>query len=473
VQRPGGAPNQNAPTRMTSARPALPPTDLPPPTNRTVLLMAWPMTMMAIMLHGIVVIDTYVVAGLGEAAIAALGVAGSVAGLLLGMLSAFAMATQIRLAQAFGSGRAVGMKTGFYCGLFINLAVATAGALLVLFYGGRLLDGLAHTPQIAADAKRYLNVFLLVIFAEAVALVVSSHFNACGKTRLPFYSYVISLPVNVGASIALIHGLGGLPEMGVSGAAAGSALGSALRTAFLALMFHRHFGSYLGVAGWLRDAFWPAFRGHLLFALPIAATFISATLSSSVCTMIFASLNVNQFAAMVLIMPWVMIAGTIGMSWAQATGIIVAQLIGQGQRGAALDRFLSSAWRAAFVTAALVALIYLLVWLVTPILYPDLHPETRATLAQFLPILLLLPFPKESNAICGNTLRAGGETVYVMHVFIWSQWLFRVPATAVMILWFDLSAVWVFSLLLAEELVKLPAFHLRLFRGKWKQADVL
>ncbi|AMY71019.1 MATE family efflux transporter [Frigidibacter mobilis] len=451
---------------MTSAR-----LDLPPPTNRTVLLMAWPMTMMAIMLHGIVVIDAYVVAGLGEASLAAMGLAGSLAGLLLGMLSAFAMATQIRQAQAFGSGKAVGMKTGVCCGLVINLAVALVGAVLALVFGGTILSVLAHSPLIAADAKSYLDMFLLVVLMEAVALVLSSHFNACGATRLPFYSYLISLPVNVGTSIALIHGLGGLPEMGVSGAAAGSALGSALRTAFLARMFHRMFRSYLDVAGWLGGAFWPAFRGHLLFALPIAATFISATLSTSVCTMIFAGLNVNQFAAMVLIMPWVMIAGTIGMSWAQATGIIVAQLIGQGQRGAALDRFLSGAWRAAFVTAGLVALIYFLVWLVSPVLYPRLHPETRATLAQFLPILLLLPFPKESNAICGNTLRAAGETVYVMHVFVWSQWLFRVPATAIMILWLDLSAVWVFSLLLLEELVKLPAFHIRLFRGTWKQAE--
>jgi Na+-driven multidrug efflux pump len=48
----------------------------------------------------------------------------------------------------------------------------------------------------------------------------------------------------------------------------------------------------------------------------------------------------------------------------------------------------------------------------------------------FLPVLMLLPFPKVSNAICGNTLRSGGETVSVMLILVWSQWLFRVPTTA-------------------------------------------
>lgn len=98
-----------------------------------------------------------------------------------------------------------------------------------------------------------------------------------------------------------------------------------------------------------------------------------------------------------------------------------------------------------------------------------LYEDTRSTLISFLPVLLLLPFPKGSNAICGNTLRAGGETVRVMHIFIWSQWLFRVPATAAMVLWLDLSVTWVFSLLLAEELIKFAPFHLRLKKGDWKR----
>jgi Na+-driven multidrug efflux pump len=55
-----------------------------------------------------------------------------------------------------------------------------------------------------------------------------------------------------------------------------------------------------------------------------------------------------------------------------------------------------------------------------------------------------------------------------MHVFIWSQWLFRVPATALMVLYFELPVTWIFSLFLLEELVKFPPFHMRLLRGDWK-----
>jgi Na+-driven multidrug efflux pump len=70
--------------------------------------------------------------------------------------------------------------------------------------------------------------------------------------------------------------------------------------------------------------------------------------------------------------------------------------------------------------------------------------------------------------MCGHTLRAGGDTLYVMNIFVSAQWLFRVPMTAFFILVLDLPVVWVFSLFLFEELVKFPMFHLRFLKGAWK-----
>ena len=70
--------------------------------------------------------------------------------------------------------------------------------------------------------------------------------------------------------------------------------------------------------------------------------------------------------------------------------------------------------------------------------------------------------------MCGHTLRASGDTLFVMNVFVSAQWLFRVPLTALFVVYLDLSATWVFSLFVAEEIVRFPAFHRRLFKGEWK-----
>lgn len=439
------------------------------PSMGDVFKLAWPLCLKAIMLHGIVVIDAWLVAPLGETALAAMGLASSVAGLLLGFVFAFSTATQIRVAQAFGSGEAVALKTALYAGLVINLAVAGLGIAILAIAGGSLISHFAHTPWIAEQAMGYLGVFLFVILAEAVGGALSSHFNGCGNSKAPFYSYLIALPVNVSVSVVLIHGLFGFPELGVVGAAAGSAVGAALRAVFLGWQVLRADLGHAGVAGWWDGTFSRSTRAHLLFSLPIAATFVSSALANNVSGLIYARLPVNEFAAMTLINPWVQVVGMVGMAWAQAIGILIAQLLGRDVTGADLDAFLARAWRVAFVAAGLVSAIYLGVSLSAGTIYPDLQPGTRAALWSFLPVLLFLPFPKGSNAVCGHTLRAGGDTVYVMNIFLGSQWLVRVPATALFVLYLDTSVTWVFALLLLEELVKFPVFHLRLRTGVWKR----
>jgi Na+-driven multidrug efflux pump len=151
----------------------------------------------------------------------------------------------------------------------------------------------------------------------------------------------------------------------------------------------------------------------------------------------------------------------------------VAQLLGKILGDTQLDEFLSRAWRSAFVSEGIVSVAYLVICLMSARIYDNLERETTAILLMFLPVLLVLPFPKGSNAICGQTLRASGDTLHVMNIFIAAQWGFKVPLTALFVLYFDLHIAWVFAWVLFEELVKFPPFRLRVFKGNWKSAAVL
>jgi putative MATE family efflux protein len=433
-----------------------------------VFYVAWPLALKAIMLQGVVVIDTLLVSGLGEQSIAAMGLAASLGGILLGVLMAFSNATQLRIAQAFGSGTQVSLKTGFYCGLIINVAMTFLGLALVMGISPYALKTFAHTPWIAAEAQKYLNVFVLVVLAEAVGQCLSSHFNGCGKTKLSFYSYLIALPINVGCSVIFIHGHFGAPEMGVVGAAVGSAVAALVRLIFLASLFFKQTQAFRSVSGWHNQTLRNSLQRHFIFSWPIAATFISMTAANSVCLLIQAKLNVNQYAAMTLMVPWIHVAGTFMISWAQSIGITVAQMLGQKRSHAQLEEFHRRAWRAAFVAAAIVSLNYFVICIKADWIYSDLQQETTDTLLSFLPLLLLITFPKCSNAVCGHTLRAGGDTLYAMKLALTAQWMLKVPLTALFVLYFELSATWVFSIFLIEEIAKFPFFHKRLALGQWK-----
>ena len=444
----------------------------PAPGARDVFSLAWPMTLKAIFLHGTVVIDGFLLSSLGEGALAAMGLAAALGGIVLGVIFAFSHAMQIRTAQAFGGGDQLFLKSVLASGLTVSMAIGILGVGLIHIWGGTLIDALAPAPEIADQAKTYLSIFSIVILCEAIGQCIASFFNGCSRSKLPLYGYLISVPINITSSIVLIHGLWGFPALGVAGAALGSAIAISIQTVFWTVLLLRTNGHLRRIAGWYYGTFLHTIKRHVRFALPIAATFVSATLSTHVCSLIYANMSLNGFAALTLIAPWNLLAGQVAMQWTQATGILVAQLLGKRTSEDVLDHFLSRAWMGAFVAAGVVAFIFLVMCLSLDWIYPNLEVETRAILFGFLPILLIIQFPRATNAICGNTLRAAGDTVYVMHIFIWAQWAFRVPATALFILYFDLSAFWILSLFLWEEVIKFPAFHRRLWRGNWKRSDV-
>ena len=429
--------------------------------------MAWPMAMRAAMMFSIVIIDLYLVSSLGEEAVASIGIASVITGMVMGTTFAFANAMQIKVAQAFGTEEPLELKTAFFTGLIISVIIVVAGIVLILMFGQSLIELMAHSDKVAEGAVGYLSVFLLVMFAEAISAALTSHFNGCGRTKLAFYSFVISAPVNVVSSIVLIFGLYGFPTMGLVGAAWGSFLGAALRMLYLAFMFHQSHGTFSHVHGWLHGRLTTATRRQFDFSWPIAATFISMTFANQACMAIYANLSVYQFAAMTLIMPWVRFAGQLSYTWTQATGILIAQMLGKSFSSEQLDEFLSRAWRGAFTAALVVAVVYALIILATNWIYADLAEPTRMALFSFLPVLLVLPFPRVSNAICGNVLRAAGDTKSSMNISMGANWLFMVPATALCVLLLDLSVAWVFALFLLEELVKFPFFHSRIWKKEW------
>jgi len=316
--------------------------------------MAWPMALRAVMMFSLVIIDLYLVSSLGEEAVASIGIASVISGMVMGTTFAFSNAMQIKVAQAFGSGDPLELKTAFYCGLIINVSLVALGIVLILFGGVKLLNMMAHTQSVAVDASAYLHVFLWVLMAEALSGAFTSYFNGLGKTKMAFFSFLISAPVNIASSIVLIFGLHGFPELGLVGAAWGTFFGALLRFLFLLLMYCRLQRDSLNHQGWLHARLKLATIKQFQFSWPIAATFISMTFANQACMAIYSNLNVFQFAAITLIMPWIRIAGQLSYTWTQATGILIAQMLGKSLSREDLDEFLSRAWRGAFMAAAVV-----------------------------------------------------------------------------------------------------------------------
>lgn len=438
-----------------------------PPTNRSTYSLAWPIALNAAFQEAILVIDTVLVGGLGEDALAAMGIAISISGIVMGVVFALANGAQILIAQAFGASSDPAIKSGFWSGIFIGIFAATVGVGGIVLFHTPILSSLASTPLIAQMATEYLLVFTLVLLGVAYCQNVSVYFYATGRPRLPFFSKLIELPVNALVSWLLIYGVGGFPEMGIQGAAVGSAVAVLLRAVFLSAVLFYQSHAFLLRAAWSGGSPLASVRLHLAHAIPIAGTFISMNMSFSVCLMLYSQLPVSEFAALSIVLVWMRTIGQLYNAWSQAIGILVGQILGRDERQW-LDVFVKRAWRIAIYIGIFISLVNATMPLWFELFYPSLQKETVNVVWSLVPVLILLPLARTSNTVCGNVLRAGGQAAFAFKVHVCAQWLFTVPITALIILVLDGSAVWVLALILGEELLKGYPFHKRTLSGVWK-----
>lgn len=442
------------------------------PGNRRIHSLAWPIAVNGLLLQAVVLIDTLVVAPLGEHALASMGLASSFTGLVIGVLFALFNGTQILLAQGHGADDVEGMRSTFWMGLVIGLFVVTLSVVATLVVGDEFLLLIASEASVAELAHDYLTVFLFALVGMTVSQQMTVTLYAIGQSRATFSSTLVEAPVNIFLSIALVHGLWGFPALGVVGAAVGSAVAACTRALFLYLVLRRSKLAFINQPGRALQQFGQRLKNYFAQALPIAGSLICIMLATNVCLLIYARLGVLGFAAMTLVVTWTRFGAQFVTPWALATGILVGQMLGSGRsggKGETIDVFISRSWRVLSVASVALAGLYAVAVLMLDHLYPALQAETISMIRQLLPLFLILPLIRTSNALCGHVLRAGGDGSFAFYVNLASQWGFLVPVTAVAVIIGEVSVFWVFFIVVLDELLKAIPLHWRMHSSAWRK----
>ena len=418
--------------------------------------LAWPLALNALLVQSMVMVDLLLVAPLGETAVAALGIATTLTAFLIGIQFALASGTQLILARMVGKQQQ--QQQQFFIGLAINLCTSLVFSGLLFFVGPVILQGLSLAPEITAFAQQYLNVMVWVFFVSAVSQVIIVLFNAQGNTRIPLLGLVLEIPVNMLVSYGCIYGIGFLPEFGVQGAALGSLAAVSARCGYLILKLRQHMPE-------IQLLHWPTltkpqFKQHLNESSPIAANYVTLSFGMMVFQLLFSKLPINEYAAVVLVMPWLRMGGQVSTAWAQATSIHISQLIGQDLKTQTVA-FVEKIMPITLSVGIVLGLLYVGFGYSASFIYPSQHPETLAVIIQLVPLYMALTVFRTINTSCGQALRAFGDSGFVLKVHASTQWLAALPLCA-LFLYLNVPVFWVFAMLLLEEVLKTVPFGRRL-----------
>lgn len=177
------------------------------------------------------VIDIVFLGRLSGDAVAAVGLATPLLGLLFAGVFVTFVGTQVVVSRRVGASDQAGARSALYTGIVMALGVgAVVGGLMALSAGPllRLLSAVRPESGLAVTelAVQYLSVLAVGLPIMAVTDTVEGGFVGHGDSRASLYMNALALCGNIVLDPLLIFGPGPFPRLGIAGAALATVLGS-------------------------------------------------------------------------------------------------------------------------------------------------------------------------------------------------------------------------------------------------------
>jgi putative MATE family efflux protein len=204
-----------------------------PMTQRRVLGLATPIIGENLLQTLVGAVDTFMVARLGAAAVAGVGIGFELVFFLISILSAIDIGATVLVSQAIGAGQQEranhlarqAIVWGLVLAVPVSIGMFVAAPTVIALFGA--------DPDVTAAATTYLQVTAATSVALFLSFVCGAVLRGAGDSRTPLQAAVLANIVNILVAYVLIFGHLGFPALGVAGSALGAAAGRSLGAAYM------------------------------------------------------------------------------------------------------------------------------------------------------------------------------------------------------------------------------------------------
>lgn len=411
-------------------------------------------------------IDVMMLGQMGEVPVAAVGLANQVFFLLSFMLFGISSGAGIFSAQYWGKNDLPGIRRVLGMALMMTCGAALFFMVAALVIPRTVLSIYTADAAVIATGTEYLRIIGWSYLLTAISFSFSATLRATGNVRLPMVASVTAILLKTGLSYVLIFGKFGLPAMGVQGAALATLLARAVECVLLLALTYRLKTPAAARLAEMLDIRKEFLAGFLKLALPVAVNETLWSLGISVYNLAYARIGTESIAAVNIAGTIESLAFVIFIGISDATGILIGNKIGAGQKEAAYSygqRSLTLATLAALGVGGLILALR------GPVLsLYAVSPQALEDASRILLVMGLALWVRISNMILVvGVLRSGGDTRFGLIIDTGSVWGVGVPLALLGAFVLHLPVYWVYLMVMSEEVVKYIFLLIRFFSRRW------
>lgn len=212
--------------------------------------LCFPMMLGAFFQQFYTLVDSIIVGRfIGENALAAVGASYALTSVFIAVAIGGGNGASVLVSYAYGKRKWNDLKTAASTALVSFLILSFLMAAAGYFLSYRILSVLRTPENIIEDAKVYLQIYFLGLPFLFMYNILSSLFNALGKSKIPLFLLIFSSFMNIVLDLIAVVLFG----MGVAGAAWATLISQAVSAVLSFIILMRVMGAYEGMRSCLFD----------------------------------------------------------------------------------------------------------------------------------------------------------------------------------------------------------------------------
>lgn len=433
---------------------------------RAMLAIALPVMAQNLITSLVNLIDTIMIGNLGEAEIAAVGIANQYFFLYHMFLVGLSAGCSVFIAQFWGQKDTASIRRVLGLGLLSAALVAALMIAVGFLFPEQLMALFSSDPQVIEMGIAYLRVVLGSYLFAGITLVYSFASRSIGQAVLPMLVGLVALVTNALLNYAFIFGHWGAPALGVAGAALATLVARIVETLLLIGLLYRSRGVLAASLRELLDFDFSFVVKAYRTIVPVLFNDIFWGLAALIYVLVYARMGTQAMAAYQICntINYLFLVAVFGLS--SAAAVIIGNNVGAGQEELANQY----ARKFILVTVEISVVLGLLLAAASPLILNFYNiSETVRHDAQLILLTVALAFFVRALSIVliVGVMRGGGDVHYAFVLETLTMWLVGVPLTLAGAFLFRWPVYLVYAMSLVEELVKSFFGLARLRSGHW------
>ena len=435
--------------------------------------LALPIALQNLLAAAFSLIDSAMVAHLGDAAITSVNFAVRWAFIMQITMFGVCSGASILYSQFWGARDEKGIRQVFgltaaitlIVAVLFGIAMAAVPRQMVQLFAGSASDETVRSVVRMGGA--FLRIFAINCPLFALNSLIAISMRSTEEVHIPLLTSVVSIAVNTGLNYTLIYGHFGAPALGVPGAAISTTVANAVQFVLLIVMGRsRRHVIFRHVRDWLEfDR--ALFIKYLNVVWPVVVNEVLWVIGNSIYTFVFGRQYISEVAAysIYLSVDGLLFSFILGTS--NACGVLVGKAVGAGEKKEAWD----NARHCLASGIALAAALGLIEILIRVPLVHLIGPKSQETARLAERLLLLgsafMPLKMGSMLLIVAIFRSGGRPMIGTVIDVGCSWLIGAPLVALVGFLVRPAFPLVFLLIFAEDIVKVTIGIVMFLRRTW------